>query len=40
MLTPLRNWHNKRIREMCRMAMHLVDLYGITSVEPQKHIGI
>ena len=40
MLTPLRNWHNKRIREMCRVTMHQVELYGITSVELQKRIGI
>ena len=40
MLTPLRNWHNKRIREKCRVTMHQVELYGITSVELQKRIGI
>ena len=40
MLTPLRNWHNKRIREMCRVTMHQVELYSITSVELQKRIGI
>ena len=40
MLTPLRNWHNKRIREMCRVTMHRVELYGITLVELQKRIGI
>ena len=40
MLTPLRNWHNKRIRKMCRVTMHQVELYGITSVELQKRIGI
>ena len=40
MLTPLRNWHNKRIREMCRVTMHQVELHGITSVELQKRIGI
>jgi hypothetical protein len=40
MLTPLRNWHNKRICEMCRVTMHRVELYGITLVELQKRIGI
>ena len=40
MLTPLRNWHNKRIREMYRVTMHQVELYGITSAELQKRIGI
>ena len=40
MLTPLRNWHSKRIREMFHVTMHQVELYGITSVELQKRIGI
>ena len=40
MLTPLRTWCNKRIREMCRVTLHQEDLYGITSVELQKRIGI
>ena len=40
MLTPLRNWHNKHIREMCRVTIHQVELYGITSVELQKRIAI
>ena len=40
MLTLLRNRHNKRIREMCRVTMHQVELYGITSVELQKRICI
>ena len=40
MLTPLRNWHNKRIREMCRVTMHQVELYSINSVKLQKRIGI
>ena len=40
MLTPLRNWHNKRIREMCRVTMHQVELHDITSAELQKRIGI
>ena len=33
MLIPLLNWQNKRIREMYRVTMHQVELYGITSVE-------
>ena len=40
MLTPLRNCHNKRIREICRVTMHQVGLYSITSVKLQKRIGI
>ena len=40
MLIPLRNWHNKRIREIFRVTIHQVELYGITSVELQKRIGI
>ena len=40
MLIPLRNWHNKRIREMYYVTMHQVELHGITSVELQKRIGI
>ena len=34
-----RSWHNKRIREMYRVAMHQVELYGTTSVELQKRIS-
>jgi hypothetical protein len=40
MLTPLLNWHSERFREMCRVTMHQVELYGITLVELQKRIGI
>ena len=38
--TPLRNWHNKRIREMFRVNMRQVELYSITSAELQKRTGI
>ena len=40
MLTLLRNWHNARIREMCRVTMRHVELHRITSVELQQRIGI
>ena len=40
MLTSLRNWHNARIREMCRVTMRHVELHRITSVELQQRIGI
>jgi len=40
MLIPLRNWHNARIREMCRVTMQQVELHHITSVELQERIGI
>ena len=40
MQRPLRNWLNKFIRDICRLKIHQVELYGITSVELQKRIGI
>ena len=40
MLIHLRNWHNKRVREMCRVTMHQVEMYHITSEDLQKRIGI
>jgi len=40
MLTLLRNWHNARICEMCRVTMRHVELHRISSVELQQRIGI
>ena len=40
MIVLLRNWHNARIREMCRVTMLQVENYHITSVELQQRIGI
>jgi hypothetical protein len=40
MLTPLRNWINRRICEFCRKAMQKVEQYHITSAELQQRILI
>ena len=39
-ITLLRNWHNKRIREMRRVTMCLTYVHRITSVGVQKHTEI
>ena len=36
----LRNWHNKRIHEMCRVTMMQTYVHRITSKSPQKRTGI
>ena len=38
--TLLRNWHNKRIREMCRVTMCQTYVHRITSVSFQKRTGV
>ena len=39
-ITRLRNWHNKRIREMCRVTMFQTFVHQITSVSLQKRTGV
>jgi hypothetical protein len=36
----LANWHNKRIREMCRVTMLQTHVYRITSESLQKRTGV
>jgi len=36
----LSNWHNKRVREMCRVTMRQTFVYRITSESPQKRTGV
>jgi hypothetical protein len=36
----LRNWHNKRLREMCRVTMCQTFVHQITSVSLQKRTGV
>jgi len=36
----LSNWHNKRIREMCRVTMCPTFVHRITSESPQKRTGV
>ena len=36
----LANWHNKQIREMCRVTMLQTHVYRITSESLQKRTGI
>ena len=36
----LANWHNKRIREMCRVTVLQTHVYRITSESPQKRTGV
>jgi hypothetical protein len=38
-ITRLRNWHNKRIREMCRVAMCQTLVHQITLASFQKRTG-
>ena len=40
MLPPLRNWHNKRIREMCRVTMCQTFVHSITSRSLQQRTGV
>jgi len=39
-ISRLRNWHNKRIREMCRMTMCQSFVHQISSVSLQKRTGV
>ena len=36
----LANWHNKRVREMCRVTMLQTYVYRITSESLQKRTGV
>ena len=36
----LANWHNKRVREMCRVTMLQTHVYRITSESLQKRTGV
>ena len=39
-ISRLRNWHNKRIREMCRVTMCQSFVHQISSVSLQKRTGV
>jgi hypothetical protein len=39
-ITRMRSWHNKRLREMCRVNMCQTFVHRITSVSLQKRTGI
>ena len=39
-VSRLRNWHNKRIREMCRVTMCQSFVHQISAVSLQKRMGV